>query len=224
MASKRKAKPKKTAAKKKRGKRETNSRDRILNAAMQEFSAYGYSGARIDRITRNAEANPRMLYHFFESKRGLLDAVLSEIFKRRLTEMAETPHSIYSLLELYFDGFAADRHRVRLLEWEALEAKLRKDDSDLTNFDDRRDVVAKRVKIISDLQSEGKLPNGIDADLLYLIFVALTIYPMSYPQSVMITTGEDAFSERFRARYRAALLKLALLLDTATREEKRDNK
>ena len=49
--------------------------ERILNAAMREFSKYGFAGARVERIVSRADVSPRSLYYHFGSKRGLYDAV-----------------------------------------------------------------------------------------------------------------------------------------------------
>src|SRR3546814_16185653 len=41
------------------------TRERILQVALTEFAAHGYSGGRIDRIPRSARINVRMIYHYF---------------------------------------------------------------------------------------------------------------------------------------------------------------
>jgi AcrR family transcriptional regulator len=41
------------------------TRRRILAAALAEFSAKGFAGARVDAIARRAKGNKRMLYHYF---------------------------------------------------------------------------------------------------------------------------------------------------------------
>ena len=52
------------------------SRMKILRAAREEFALRGFWGARVDAIAEQAAVNKRMLYHYFDSKRGLFDAVL----------------------------------------------------------------------------------------------------------------------------------------------------
>jgi AcrR family transcriptional regulator len=52
------------------------NRERILAAALAEFSRYGLGGARVDRIASRARANKRMLYYYFGSKDDLFLAVL----------------------------------------------------------------------------------------------------------------------------------------------------
>jgi len=52
------------------------NRERILGAALAEFSRHGLGGARVDRIAARARANKRMLYYYFGSKDDLFLAVL----------------------------------------------------------------------------------------------------------------------------------------------------
>lgn len=189
------------------------TRQRILLAALEEFSTNGYSGARIDRITRNADVNVRMIYHFFGNKKGLLDAVLAQIFQERQETLVKAPESLGELIDSYFSSYTADEHRVRLLEWEALENG--SNGTNLNTFDDRQKAANQRMKALAHLQQTGRAPAGIDTEMLYLFCAALTIYPMSFPQSVYVATGEDAYSEAFRERYRKALASLAELLTKA---------
>lgn len=63
-------------------KHESTSRDRILDAASEEFAAAGFAGARIDRIARRTKLNVRMIYYHFGSKRGLYRAVLQHIYEQ----------------------------------------------------------------------------------------------------------------------------------------------
>lgn len=53
-----------------------HTRQRILDAAREEFARYGLGGARVQRIARRANANKRMIYYYFRSKEALFLAVL----------------------------------------------------------------------------------------------------------------------------------------------------
>ena len=54
------------------------TRERIMAAALKEFAANGFAGARTDAIARRAHVNERMIFYCFESKEGLYRAVLSK--------------------------------------------------------------------------------------------------------------------------------------------------
>jgi AcrR family transcriptional regulator len=53
---------------------------RILRAARGEFMRHGYSGARIERISRAARSSDRMIYYYFASKEALYLAVLEGVY------------------------------------------------------------------------------------------------------------------------------------------------
>jgi len=52
------------------------TRQKILDAALQEFARHGLSGARVERIASRANANKRMIYYYFRSKEDLFLAAL----------------------------------------------------------------------------------------------------------------------------------------------------
>lgn len=52
----------------------------ILRAAKEEFSQYGFTGARVDRIAEKYGANKAMIYHYFKSKEGLYRALLEKTY------------------------------------------------------------------------------------------------------------------------------------------------
>jgi AcrR family transcriptional regulator len=53
---------------------------RILRAARNEFMRHGYSGARIERISRAARSSDRMIYYYFASKEALYLRVLEGVY------------------------------------------------------------------------------------------------------------------------------------------------
>lgn len=53
---------------------------RILKAAKREFADYGLSGARVDIIAEKANANKRMIYHYFGKKEELFQTVLEHAY------------------------------------------------------------------------------------------------------------------------------------------------
>jgi AcrR family transcriptional regulator len=58
------------------------TRQNILDEALREFSQYGLSGARVDRIADKMRTSKRMIYYYFESKNGLYREVLKESYQR----------------------------------------------------------------------------------------------------------------------------------------------
>lgn len=58
----------------------TSRRSAILESAVAEFADHGYHGARLERIAAAAHANKQLIFHYFESKNGLYEAVVSGLF------------------------------------------------------------------------------------------------------------------------------------------------
>lgn len=62
-----------------RQERADKTKERILRAAVREFSAHGLSGARTDAIAESAKVNKALLYYYFKSKKGLYAAAVDEV-------------------------------------------------------------------------------------------------------------------------------------------------
>jgi AcrR family transcriptional regulator len=59
-----------------------STRQKILDAALEEFAHHGLGGARVERIAQRAGANKRMIYYYFRSKEALFLAVLEASYAR----------------------------------------------------------------------------------------------------------------------------------------------
>ncbi|WP_348268515.1 TetR/AcrR family transcriptional regulator [Edaphobacter paludis] len=55
------------------------TRERILRAALHEFSAHGLAGARTDAIAESAKVNKALLYYYFKNKESLYAAAFEEV-------------------------------------------------------------------------------------------------------------------------------------------------
>ncbi|MFJ9180562.1 TetR/AcrR family transcriptional regulator [Streptomyces sp. NPDC102360] len=96
------------------------TKERLLTAATAEFAAHGVSGARVDRIAKNAGANKRAIYDYYGDKNALFTAVL----ERALADLArDVPPSedLPAYAEHLFDYHRKHPEALRLVMWEALE-------------------------------------------------------------------------------------------------------
>src|SRR5437016_8408421 len=103
------------------GRNPQQTQQRILEAALQEFAAKGFAGARVDVIARRATINKRMLYHYFGDKQGLFQAVLRRKMAQRQAWGLATPDAPAESLPYWFELAYRDVDWIRLLEWEALQ-------------------------------------------------------------------------------------------------------
>lgn len=59
---------------------EAKTREAILLAAIDEFAALGFAGARTENIARNAHVNKAMLHYYYHDKETLYNAVLETLY------------------------------------------------------------------------------------------------------------------------------------------------
>jgi AcrR family transcriptional regulator len=97
------------------------TRQRLLDAAAQEFAAYGIAGARVDRIAAAAQSNKAQIYHYFGSKDGLFDAVFHALVVNTLREAPIDPDDLPGYAGRLFDGYEANPEIQRLATWYRLE-------------------------------------------------------------------------------------------------------
>jgi TetR/AcrR family transcriptional regulator len=64
----------------------------LLDAAVQEFAARGFDGAKVDRIARRARVNKAMVYYHFRHKADLYRVVLLERFGAIADQVTRVRH------------------------------------------------------------------------------------------------------------------------------------
>ena len=99
------------------------TRERILQAAMAEFSAYGVAGARVDRIAKTAGANKNLIYVYFESKEKLFTTVLEKNLLLVYEDLTFTPEDLPGFAARVFDFAMAHPELMRLVAWSCLEER-----------------------------------------------------------------------------------------------------
>ena len=175
------------------------TRRRILGAALKEFAARGFSGARVDQIARHATTNKRMLYHYFGNKGGLFRAVLRQKMNDRMTSVAaQIPDSdLASSLPLWFRQNCQDTDWVRLLAWESLQTAR----DVVLDEKERRRIARRGAACIQRKQQAGRLRADVPAPYLQLAKTSLSMFPMALPQLARIITGRSPRDPRFQRDY-----------------------
>jgi len=181
------------------------TRNRILAAALAEFAARGFSGARVDAIAKRAAINKRMLYHYFGDKAQLFRAVLRQKISERRTWGANLPSDPTERLPFWFKTACDDRDWIRLLEWEALQSPSEK----VIDEDQRRDFSRDWIRRLRERQAQNQLSDEFDARHLALAMQSLTMFPMAFPQLTRLITGCHSANSEFQKEYAEFLKKFA---------------
>ncbi|SEP41807.1 TetR/AcrR family transcriptional regulator [Propionispora vibrioides] len=124
------------------------TKERILEAAMEEFSSYGIAGARVDRIAKKANCNKNMIYIYFENKETLFTTVLQNNLQRVYEEITFTPDDLPGYAVKVFDFAIAHPELYRLLAWYSLEQHT-------VNLAERTLVQQKKITEVVQAQASG---------------------------------------------------------------------
>jgi len=170
------------------------SRERILAAALKEFAAKGFAGARVDLIARRAAINKRMLYHYFGNKEGLFKAVL----RRKITERQAWAETLSGdpaeSLTFWFEAACNDTDWVRLLEWESLQEA----DGRLIDEENRRAATARGLERVRQRQARGQISAEFDPRHVMLAMRSLTMFPAAFPQLTRLIMGRPVSDPKFQ--------------------------
>jgi TetR/AcrR family transcriptional regulator len=173
------------------------TRERILAAALREFSARGLAGARVDRIARRARINKRMLYHYFGNKDDLFREIMRRKLEERVAWATAAPDDPGETLSHWFRLACEDTDWVHLIQWEALSVG----DGPVLSEAERRRAFDSGVAKLRAVQAKGLLPRQLDPRHLLLSMMGLTTFPLAFPQITRLVTGLNPRDPAFRKRW-----------------------
>jgi len=178
----------------------SNSRAlRIVAAAGEEFSRYGFDGARIARIARRAGVNKQLLFYYFHSKRGLFSAVLGQGAAELERALSDLPvpgrdplDRIRAALALQFD-FLARHPDLALLLTSAGR-------SDARPF---APAIKQLVVLLAEGQGRGRVRDDVDphlaaAQALVLMVAYLRLESLIATSAPPLGADEPALRERWK--------------------------
>ncbi|MFC5179850.1 TetR/AcrR family transcriptional regulator [Actinomadura harenae] len=165
------------------------SRRLLLDAALEEFSAKGYAGARIQDIADRAGVNKQLISYYYGGKAGLY-AELGSSWHEREAEFATPDVPLPDLIVRYLEHSMDEPRATRLNAWMGLTG----DYAELPGG--REDLSDLRRR-----QAEGELASDLDPAMVMLMMMAAVSIPTTMPNLVRYVAGMDATSPEFRARY-----------------------
>jgi len=178
---------------------------RIFEAATVEFAAYGIAGARVDRIAQNAQANKQLIYAYFGDKKKLFYKVL----EKTLVQVAEMVSTDITDLDRWVDEHI-DYHQkhpelLRLLMWEALEVA----EEDVCRSETRAQRYGVKVEKIADAQGDGLVRKDMPPQVMLMLLMGLSNYPVMMPQVRDLVFGPGYDAEALRAWTKDAVKRVA---------------
>ena len=178
------------------------TRQKILEAAVVEFSEKGLRGARIAGIARRARTNYQALYYHFGNKEKLYAAALESVITQRgalnrFDIPVEEIGAVAALSQLIDGLFDAYYHNIRYISLLADENV-----HNAKHFDQMpaakqlyHEVLETAAKILAVGERDGVLRAGLDPVLVYISISGLA---GSYMSNVPLNSR--AFGRKFNSR------------------------
>jgi len=155
----------------------------ILEVATQEFAELGFDGARIDAIADRTKTSKRMIYYYFQNKKGLYQAVLLEYYRRLRSAEAQLDlehlpplEAITKLSHFTFDYHLKNADVVRLVMVENIAKGRHIHEMSLEPLNS---VLIKSLKEICERGHEAGVMRKLDPMQLYMSIASLSFFNVS---------------------------------------------
>ena len=175
-------------------KKSTQKRQQLLNAALDVFSLYGFSGASLDEIAQIAEMHKSNIFYYYENKEALYVEVLTTVLQKWLAPLQtleselepEEAISNYLIKKIEVSRTQPKASRLFALELiqgaphilEILKGPLKK-------------LVKRKAKVILMWQEQGKISKEIDPELFILNIWAITQNYADFSIQMEMVTGKS---------------------------------
>src|SRR4051794_19224554 len=146
---------------------------------------HGYSGARIERISRTGKSSDRMIYYYFGSKEALYIEVLEGVYtelgaaeSRLVLDESRPVEALRTLIAFTWNYYLAHPEFVALLSNENLQ-RGRHINKSLSVVQLSRPVLDILGRILSEGERQGVFRPGLDVRHVYLTLAALGYFYLS---------------------------------------------
>jgi AcrR family transcriptional regulator len=175
----------------------TATKQRLLQAATDEFAAHGIAGARVDRIADTAQANKQLIYAYFGSKDGLFDAALTDSCSALMDTVPFDADDIPGYVGRLFDYVVEHPAVFRLVTWAGLERPTKLAEFEAASY-------GAKLRAITEAQRNGTVDASLaPADLLALM-IGLAGAWFSASEAIRRFDAKDPWSPKRLAQFRTA--------------------
>lgn len=182
-----------------------------MEAAVEEFSAKGFAGARVSEIARRAGVNQQLIAYYFDGKEGLYRE-LGRQWRAFEAETFPDGMSFAELIKGYVRLSVDDKRGGRLLAWAGL-GDTGADDEDPDEARERDARLRHEMEQIRERQKAGDLDDRLDPAALLLIIMGAANTLAVYPQLARGLFGADGSAPEVVERYAEQLVLLVTKRD-----------
>jgi len=168
------------------------TKEKILDAAMAEFSAHGIAGARVDRIAAAAGCNKNLIYIYFENKESLFITVLKKNLAYVYDKLPILTENLPGYAAEIYDFAMENPQLMRLLAWANLERQS-------NVYREREESIAQKLGELEKAQRAGIASDWLTpASLLTLILTIATAWSAANPFGQLINPVAPGYRSELR--------------------------
>ncbi len=178
-------------------KRDKDTEQVILDAAIQVFTAQGYAGAQMQSIADTAGINKALVHYYFRSKQQLFDRVFETVLKTLmdpLLSIFEKDIPIIEKIELFINSYVdtlIENPYLALFMLHELSAN-----KEVVQKFFKHDVKGKFGTLISELVSETDIISlSMDPRQMIVNFMSMLLFP--FVGRALITQIFDLSTEQY---------------------------
>jgi len=184
-------------------KKSTQKRNQLLNAALDVFSTYGFSGASLDEIAQLAQMHKSNIFYYYENKEALYVEVLTTVLQKWLAPLQTLEVELeptealahYLIQKIEVSRTQPKASKLFALEiiqgaphiLEILKGPLKK-------------LFKRKAKVIQTWQEQGKISAEIDPELLILNIWAVTQNYADFSTQMDMITGKTLKNKSMHQR------------------------
>jgi AcrR family transcriptional regulator len=193
-----------------------DTRDSILRAATKIFAKHGFSGGRIDEISKAAKSYDRMIYYYFGSKEDLFIAVLEEMYRRfneaetALELSSDQPvESLKAVIAFMWNFYQRNPEFITLLNDENLHRG-----KHISKSLRAREYSSPALQIVERVLESGArmkvFRSGVSARDVYLMIAAMNYFYISNRHTLSAFLGEKLESPEALAHWQEFVVEAVL--------------
>ncbi|MFE0762388.1 TetR/AcrR family transcriptional regulator [Streptomyces smyrnaeus] len=166
----------------------------LLEAAMEEFAAKGFAGARVQDIADRAGLNKQLIAYHFGGKEGLWNE-LSRLWVHQEETFNQPDTPLEEVLVRHLHQALDDPRGSRLNAWAGLTgAGPEVEREDLSDMERRKEA--------------GEIGEDLDPGAVLLLLMGAVALPVVTPHTVRSVLGMDPQSSEFREFYTEQLRRI----------------
>jgi AcrR family transcriptional regulator len=192
------------------------TQESILQAAIKVFADKGFAGGRIDRISREARSNDRMIYYYYKSKENLFVAVLERTYRsmreaeeRLELDLDDPVGALKAIVRFSLDHYLSHPEMVTLLNSENLDKGRH-----VSKSRRLRELSSPAFGLFGEIlrrgEARGLFRPGIDPQRLYITSLALNYFYFSNRYTLSAFLGMDLMAPKNLGAWRTWIEELIL--------------